>query len=66
VNRVEDDDAVCVMCGGVIIDLKPDLKMCSKCQKIAEAAALKQIKNFKSRTGNVKRIVFKTNKLKKR
>jgi len=40
--------------------------MCSRCQKLAEEAARKQLKNYKARTGNVRRIKFRTNKLRKK
>ena len=61
-NRVEDD-STCTRCGGVIIELDADLKMCSKCRKEVQASASDRIKYRKERTGKVKRIKMKIGKL---
>lgn len=62
-NRAEDD-STCTRCGGVIIELDADLKMCSKCRKEVNASAMDRIKYRKERTGNVKRIKMKIGILK--
>ena len=41
------DSGFCVNCGGVLLDLKAPLQMCSQCIRIVEADAAKKIKNRK-------------------
>ena len=57
-NRAEDD-STCTRCGGVIIELDADLKMCSKCRKEVQTSAADRIKYRKERTGKVKRLKMK-------
>ena len=57
-NRIEDD-STCIRCGGVIVDLNPEMKMCSACQKSVNLSAIDRIKYRKERTGKVKRIKMK-------
>lgn len=57
-NRLED--MCCVMCGDSLISPKDaELSMCTSCVEKTKKAAQKQIKNVKSRTGNVKRMTIK-------
>ncbi len=59
-NRLEDN--CCVNCGNPLISPKDaELSMCTSCQKESIQAAKKQIKNRKSRSGNVKRIKMRVN-----
>ena len=64
-SRVEDD-CTCVRCGGVIISLNPQLKMCAACEKDVNISALDRIKYRKERTGKVKRIKMKIGMLRRR
>ena len=60
ITRSRLDDQRCVKCGYDLISPKDaDLGMCKQCIKDSMTAAKKQIKNRKSRTGNVKRIRMK-------
>ena len=65
VNKVVWDrvkDQCCVNCGSPLISPKDsELLMCSVCLKDGTAAAMKQIRNIKSRSGNVKKIRIKFN-----
>lgn len=59
-NRLEDE--CCVMCGSQLISPKDaELGMCTMCLKAAQKGAKKQIKESKSRTGNVKRFCIRVN-----
>lgn len=53
-DRVED--GLCVKCGEPLISIKDaELLMCTECGKAGQKAAMKLIRNFKSRKGNVKK-----------
>lgn len=63
-NRM-DDVAVCVRCGGVIIKINPDYKMCSACQAWVEENVRELIRKRKSRHGSPTRYRLKVKMLKK-
>jgi hypothetical protein len=63
-NRMETS-AVCVRCGGAIIRLNPDFKMCSTCQKWAEERARDLIKKRNRPGGKSRRYKLKIGMLKK-
>jgi len=38
------DSGFCIECGGVLLDLKAPLQMCSQCIKVVEKSAAEKIK----------------------
>jgi len=57
VTRSRLEDQLCVNCGFELIDPKnADLGMCTACIRKSKTAAMKQIKERKSRTGAVRRL----------
>lgn len=63
-NRIEQE-AVCVRCGGLLIDLDSDYKMCSVCQKWVEENVRELIRKRKARHGSPTRYRLKIGKLRK-
>ena len=52
-------DAICAMCGNVLIELEPPNHMCTSCNKDLEGLSRKAVANRKENTGTPRRMKIK-------